>query len=325
MKTPPGFSVCAATILGAAAVACGQTLDFSADRGSMQVSASATPYQVPGVRPAACGLPASELVLANQASPVGPSRPQALTHALAMPTELSRLARQDAEPALQASLDELRIGLALMTAVYRPEGSQVATIDCPLVAVVVERRVAAEPGKVLEIVATELGHNPNCACEIVKAAIKGCEADAETVAAIVETACGAAPEMMRLISQCAIAVAPESLAAVQAVLARIDPAAGSAVSVAKGIISAKSAESAEIAESAKSAKSSKSAKGEPLPPLPRYADPLDRFIIVIETISPLVAVRTELEESPKPPSKAATRMPKPSAPSSKSPVARPSK
>jgi hypothetical protein len=74
--------------------------------------------------------------------------------------------------------------------------------------------------------------------------------------------------MIRLTSQCNIAVAPESLAAVQAVRAKIDPAAGTAVSAAKDIISARSA------------------KGEPLPPLPRFADPLDR--IMIKTNSPLV-------------------------------------
>ena len=101
-----------------------------------------------------------------------------------------------------------------------------AETDCIALAASVKISVAEKPAEVLQVVEKEVSANPDCACEVVKAAIQASKADAKTVAAIVETAASVAPEKMRLISQCAVAVAPESLADVQAVLSRLDPNRG---------------------------------------------------------------------------------------------------
>ncbi len=115
-------------------------------------------------------------------------------------------------------------------------------VDCLELAVSVKHAVAAAPSNVLEVVEKEVTAHPDCACEVVKAAIQGAEADSKLVANIVETAATAAPEKMRLVSQCAVAVAPEALGDVQAVMNRLDPNLG------------------EASYSSKSAKSSKGAK-----------------------------------------------------------------
>jgi len=115
-----------------------------------------------------------------------------------------------------------------------------AEVDCLTIFVSVKHATAAEPSKVLEIVSNEVSATPDCACEIVKAAIEGSQAKPATVAAIVEAAVIAAPEHMRLISQCAVAVAPDALAEVQAVLAKLDPNRGESSASAKAAPSAKS-------------------------------------------------------------------------------------
>lgn len=203
---------------------------------------------LPVVEPASPGVPETALLIQGR-SPEARSRhevadcgnrPADFARALSKPSRLLELAKNPAQPGLEASVRELQLGLALLTAVYRPQGEKVATADCPLLAMVVQRRVAAEPARTLEIVQQEVGLNPNCACEIVKAAITGSEADATQVAAIVETACLAAPDMMRIISQCAIATVPDALERVQAVLAKLDPNAGSAGNRSKSAKSAKS-------------------------------------------------------------------------------------
>jgi hypothetical protein len=131
-----------------------------------------------------------------------------------------------------------------------------ADVDCVKLSVSVKHAVAAERSSVLEIVTAQINANPGCACEVVKAAIEGVNADAATVGAIVEAAVVAAPDQMRLISQCAVAVAPDALANVQSVLAKLDPNKG------------------EGGESAKSAKSAKSPKGGEVAP-ETAANPLD--------------------------------------------------
>ena len=108
-----------------------------------------------------------------------------------------------------------------------------AEVDCLKLSLVVKGAVAAEQSKVLEIVSKEVAVSPDCACEVVKAAIEGSSAKPETVAAIVEAAANAAPEHIRIIAQCAVAVAPDSLAAVQKVLAKYDVNAGEPVSSSK--------------------------------------------------------------------------------------------
>ena len=116
-----------------------------------------------------------------------------------------------------------------------------AETDCLNLAASVKIAVAEKPADVLAVVEKEVSANPDCACEVVKAAIQESKADAKTVAAIVETAASVAPDKMRLISQCAVAVAPESLADVQAVLSRLDPNRGETTDSAKGSKNAKGA------------------------------------------------------------------------------------
>lgn len=106
-----------------------------------------------------------------------------------------------------------------------------AAVDCSNLVASVKQAVAAQGADTLQIVEREVTANPDCACEVVKAAIQGSNADAQLVAAIVETAATVAPKHMRLISQCAVAVAPDALASVQAVVAKIDPAGGTAATV----------------------------------------------------------------------------------------------
>lgn len=108
-----------------------------------------------------------------------------------------------------------------------------AEVDCLKLALTVKQAVANEHSKVLEIVSKEVSAAPNCACEVVKAAIEGCEAKPKTVAAIVEAAATAAPDQLRIIAQCAVAVAPDALAEVQAVLAKLDPNTGEAAAGSK--------------------------------------------------------------------------------------------
>jgi hypothetical protein len=114
-----------------------------------------------------------------------------------------------------------------------------AEADCVALSASVQSAAAEKPAEVLQLVEKEVAANPDCACEVVKAAIQGSKADAKTVASIVETAASVAPEKMRLISQCAVAVAPEALADVQAVLGRLDPNRGEAGYSSKGSKDAK--------------------------------------------------------------------------------------
>lgn len=156
----------------------------------------------------------------------------------------------------EVATDSLQSGLAEISAAYREAGKSEPSADCSTISRSLAHRAQAEPEKLLEAVEREVAANPNCACEVVKAAITDSEADTEQVVAIAETAIHAAPDAMRIISQCAIAASPESISAIQAMLTRIDPNAG---------------------ETGYSAKSSKSAKGEKVssvvaPPLP---NPLD--------------------------------------------------
>ena len=98
-----------------------------------------------------------------------------------------------------------------------------AETSCTEIQLQTRKAVETAPDKLLETVSHTVAASPSCSCEIVKAAIEGSQADAKTVAAIVETAITEAPEQLRLIAQCAVAMAPDALAEVQAVLARLDP------------------------------------------------------------------------------------------------------
>jgi hypothetical protein len=95
-----------------------------------------------------------------------------------------------------------------------------AAVDCVTLSVSVKQAVAADREKTLEVVSKQVAENSSCACEVVKAAIEGSNADPALVGAIVDAAAAAAPEQAALSAQCAIAVAPDARGAVQAVMAK---------------------------------------------------------------------------------------------------------
>jgi hypothetical protein len=97
--------------------------------------------------------------------------------------------------------------LALGTALTAP-GQE--TAECAKSAQAVSLAVADDPSKVLTVVAGSIKANPDCACEIVKAAILAADADNKTVGAIVLTAVQTAPQKSIEISECAIAVKPDA-------------------------------------------------------------------------------------------------------------------
>jgi hypothetical protein len=108
------------------------------------------------------------------------------------------------------------------------------TPDCYKVSTAVKKAVAAQPDKVLELVAAQVAQNESCACEVVKAAIVASDANKALVANIVNAAVTAAPSRVRIIGQCAVAVAPDALAEVQAVVTKMSSNAGDSGYSAKG-------------------------------------------------------------------------------------------
>ena len=109
----------------------------------------------------------------------------------------------------------------------------------------VKKYVEDHPERVLEVVALQIGHNPSCACEVVKAAIIASEADTALVVEIVEAAIEIAPSSFRIIGQCAIAVAPDALSEVQTIVNKYGAVSGDSGLGAKGDeISEKSAKGA---------------------------------------------------------------------------------
>jgi|694.fasta_scaffold45482_3 hypothetical protein len=221
-------------------------------------------YQVPGTYKAEASISEGSPVFATQDSLTldhnrGKTRDIESVVDLSVIRETSpyrrMLVSQESTP--EGLAGNLQQGLAEVSAAYRPEGQPIGDqVDCVAVTLSVEQRIKMDLSKVLEVVESEVAANPSCACEIVKAAIKASEADANLVASIVEVSITAAPDKMRLISQCAIASSPESLANVQAVMARLDPNRG------------------ETGYSSKGAKSAKSAK-EIAPVAAKWPDPLD--------------------------------------------------
>jgi len=108
-----------------------------------------------------------------------------------------------------------------------------ADTDCVALSQAVSLEVSAEKAKVLEIVSKHVAAAPECACEVVKTAIKASDADKKAVAAIVEAAITSAPAQMRVITQCAIATAPDAASDIQAVIARLDPNSGETAETSK--------------------------------------------------------------------------------------------
>lgn len=109
--------------------------------------------------------------------------------------------------------------------------AQAENVNADLIAKTVKQSVSEQPGKVIDIVSTQLVQNETAACEIVKAAIVASKADKDLVAKIVETATKVAPEKIGVISQCAVAVAPDAIAEVQIILTKFAAAGGGGMEV----------------------------------------------------------------------------------------------
>ena len=147
--------------------------------------------------------------------------------------ELKPLSKQDKEKALATG------GPHLVAPKYA------TAPDCGEIHRAVKKYVKAHPERVLEVVALQIGNNPSCACEVVKAAIIASEADTAMVSEIVEVAIEVEPSSFRIIGQCAIAVAPDALAAVQTIVNTYGAVSGDSGLGAKGYeMSAKSAKGA---------------------------------------------------------------------------------
>lgn len=145
----------------------------------------------------------------------------------------------------------LRQDLANLSATYRDITKADSSVDCSGPPLAIKQQIKLDPSRALEIVEKEVAANPQCSCEIVKAAILTTGEDPSLVSGIVVTAINAAPEQMRIISQCAIAVAPDSLAAIQAILAKLDPNGGESASSAKSAKSSKDVVAAATSEAEK--------------------------------------------------------------------------
>lgn len=190
---------------------------FAADKALSGV------YQLPAIHKASGDLPeASPLYLSQDASTLTARRSNVRNVESVL--DLSTLREPSAYRT--ASRVKLKVsdaqalgihsGLAEISAAYRAPGKAAETADCVSVTLSVGHRIQIDPSKVLEIVESEVSANQNCACEIVKTAIRMSGADASLVADITEVAITSAPRSMRMISQCAIAAMPDALAAVQA-------------------------------------------------------------------------------------------------------------
>ena len=99
--------------------------------------------------------------------------------------------------------------------------------NCNSVASSVSSRVSADKSEVLKVVSEEIEKNPDCACEIVKAAIVSSKANKNTVGQIVEAAGNAAPDRIDHIVQCATSAAPDAAANIQNAAAKFQDAKGS--------------------------------------------------------------------------------------------------
>ena len=101
-----------------------------------------------------------------------------------------------------------------------------APVDCGRIGRIVSREVRKDSTKVLEVVDKYAKANAQCACEVVKAAIKASNADGKTVGSIVETAGLAAPESLELIAQCAEAAAPDAKTFIDTAVASVEAGGG---------------------------------------------------------------------------------------------------
>ena len=231
-------------------------LDDSSNARFTEVSTTPGDYDVPAVEKALGQLPDGPSVYASQDSltlntqATGSHKVESVVdlNVLRNPSPYRKvLVSMRSGAPNDVAAGSLQSGLALISAVYRETGKAEKSSDCSALALSVQQRIKLDPAKVLEVVESEVGANPSCACEIVKMAIKASEADVKLVVAIVQTAITTAPDTMRIVSQCAIAAMPESITEVQALLAKLDPNSGNEGDSSKSAKSAKIAEVASIA------------------------------------------------------------------------------
>lgn len=107
------------------------------------------------------------------------------------------------------------LGAALMAA------SPVAAADCPAIGASVESAVKADQSSVLAVVAARIKEAPDCACDVVKAAVRATKASNDLTGQIVETAVRAAPAQYKTIVECAVAVNSGAAAEIRAALQRV--------------------------------------------------------------------------------------------------------
>jgi hypothetical protein len=269
MESPANISLAFSLLLLGACTAAAQTIEMpvtvtdSAKPESLGVTESSSfashkqlsgMIHIPEVHKTDADLPESKPVFVKQ---------DALTLAMRQGSKrniehlLDLSVLRDVSPYRQADRIKIKVsdvqasgiqsGLAELAAAYREPSHSADSADCPSVATSVEQRIKLDSSLVLEIVDSEISANPNCACEIVKTAIKASGADVSLVGYITETAITSAPQSMRMITQCAIAAKPEALSAVQAILAKLDPNSGDTYS-SKDAKSGKDAKDALIDE-----------------------------------------------------------------------------
>ncbi len=84
----------------------------------------------------------------------------------------------------------------------------------------------ANPSGVLALVSSKVAASPECACEIVKNAIRGAKADESTTGQIVEAAVRVAPKHYKVIVECAVAANPDAAGHIRAALQNVFGAKG---------------------------------------------------------------------------------------------------
>lgn len=96
--------------------------------------------------------------------------------------------------------------------------------DCKQVEKIAIERFEDAPKAVFTTIDELLNKFPDCACEVVKAAIRETKASKKKVGEIVEAAIYATPQHMRMIVCCAIAVAPDARDEILKVYEKFAPA-----------------------------------------------------------------------------------------------------
>ena len=110
---------------------------------------------------------------------------------------------------------------ALLGAALLAAGPVAAAVDCPAVGASVETAVKADQSSVLAVVAARIKETPDCACDVVKAAIRATKASNDLTGQIVEAAVRAAPSQYKTIVECAVAVNSGAAAEIRAALQRV--------------------------------------------------------------------------------------------------------